>query len=150
MINISQHLEVHIKDSYMPCEALAHNPKWMNVMSPYKFTSKTHSLSTEDLGKFFIDSFIHLPFNTAGTFYLIQNSSCKIRKNSQKIRKKNKWKYEYFWMLPWGWRGCVQGWYLNIETCCKMIRYSEESHPKHTNDIPCCHDVEGAVFRVHI
>ena len=29
------------------------------VMSPYKFTSKTHSLSTEDLGKFFIDSLIH-------------------------------------------------------------------------------------------
>ena len=25
------------------------------VMSPYKFMSKTHSLSTEDLGKFFID-----------------------------------------------------------------------------------------------
>ena len=24
------------------------------VMSPYEFTSKTHSLSTEDLGKFFI------------------------------------------------------------------------------------------------
>ena len=31
-----------------------------SVMSPYKFTSKTHSLSTEDLGKIFIDSFIHL------------------------------------------------------------------------------------------
>ena len=28
-------------------------------MSPYEFTSKTHSLSTEDLGKFFIDSLIH-------------------------------------------------------------------------------------------
>ena len=25
------------------------------IMSPYEFTSKTHSLSTEDLGKFFID-----------------------------------------------------------------------------------------------
>ena len=24
------------------------------IMSPYEFTSKTHSLSTEDLGKFFI------------------------------------------------------------------------------------------------
>ena len=24
-------------------------------MSPYEFTSKTHSLSTEDLGKIFID-----------------------------------------------------------------------------------------------
>ena len=32
----------------------------MAIMSPYKFTSKTHSLSTEDLGKIFIDSFIHL------------------------------------------------------------------------------------------
>jgi hypothetical protein len=30
------------------------------VMSPYEFTSKTHSLSTEDLGKFFIHSFIYL------------------------------------------------------------------------------------------
>ena len=28
------------------------------IMSPYEFTSKTHSLSTEDLGKFFIHSFI--------------------------------------------------------------------------------------------
>ena len=26
------------------------------VMSPYEFMSKTHSLSTEDLGKFFIHS----------------------------------------------------------------------------------------------
>ena len=25
------------------------------VMSPYEFTSKTHSLSTEDFGKIFID-----------------------------------------------------------------------------------------------
>ena len=62
-------------------------------MRPYEFTSKTHSLSTEDLGKFFIhsliDSFIDLPFNTAGIFYLTQNSSSKIRRNSEKIRKKN-------------------------------------------------------------
>ena len=29
------------------------------IMSPYEFTSKTHSLSTEDLGKIFIHSFIH-------------------------------------------------------------------------------------------
>ena len=28
------------------------------VMSPYEFMSKTHSLSTEDLGKIFIHSFI--------------------------------------------------------------------------------------------
>ena len=28
------------------------------IMSPYEFMSKTHSLSTEDLGKIFIDSFI--------------------------------------------------------------------------------------------
>jgi len=26
-----------------------------DFMSPYEFMSKTHSLSTEDLGKFFID-----------------------------------------------------------------------------------------------
>jgi len=42
-------------------------------MSPYKFMSKTHSLSTEDLGKFFIHSFIDLPFNTMGTFYYKNN-----------------------------------------------------------------------------
>ena len=53
----------------------------MFVMSPYEFTSKTHSLSTEDLGKIFIHSLIDSPFNTAGTFYYKQ-------KNSQKIRKK--------------------------------------------------------------
>ena len=28
-------------------------------MIPYKFTSNTHSLSTEELGKFFIDCLIH-------------------------------------------------------------------------------------------
>ena len=33
-----------------------YEPSWLwKVMSPYDFTSKTHSLSTEDLGKFFID-----------------------------------------------------------------------------------------------
>ena len=29
-------------------------PSLLDVMSPYEFTSKAHSLSTEDLGKFFI------------------------------------------------------------------------------------------------
>ena len=35
--------------------------KWkhLQIMSPYKLTSKTHSLSTEDLGKFFIVSMIN-------------------------------------------------------------------------------------------
>ena len=55
------------------------------IMSPYKFTSKTHSLSTEDLGKIFIDSLIdsliHSSFNTAGTFYLKQKHTCKMVKN---------------------------------------------------------------------
>ena len=55
-------------------------------MSPYEFTSKTHSLSTEDLGKFFIHSFIHSfidsPFNTAGTFYLKQKNTYKMNKNA--------------------------------------------------------------------
>ena len=32
-------------------------PRHGSVMSPYEFTSKTHSLSTEDLEKKFIDSF---------------------------------------------------------------------------------------------
>ena len=49
-----------------------------SFMSPYKFTSKTHSLSTEDLGKFFIHSLI---FNTAGTFYLKQKSTCTMEHN---------------------------------------------------------------------
>ena len=57
-------------------------------MSPYEFTSKTHSLSTEDLGKFFIDSLIDLPFITAGTFSLKQKSSHKIGKNGKKNGKK--------------------------------------------------------------
>ena len=55
-------------------------------MSPYEFTSKTHSLSTEDLGKFFIHSFIHSlihsPSNTAGTFYFKQKNTCKMEKNN--------------------------------------------------------------------
>ena len=59
------------------------------VMSPYEFTSKTYSLSTEDLGKFFIDWLIDwFTFQHPGILYLTQNRSCKIRKNSQKIRKK--------------------------------------------------------------
>ena len=61
-------------------------------MSPYKFTSKTHSLSTEDLGKFFIDFFIdsliHSPFNTAGTFYLKQKNICKMVKKSLENEEK--------------------------------------------------------------
>ena len=61
-------------------------------MSPYEFTSKTHSLSTEDLGKIFIHSLIHsfidLPFNTVGIFYLTQNSSSKIGKIARKSEKK--------------------------------------------------------------
>ena len=48
-------------------------------MSPYEFTSKTHSLSTEDLGKFFIHSFT---FNTVGTFYLKQKNTYKMNKNA--------------------------------------------------------------------
>ena len=49
-------------------------------MSPYEFTSKTHSLSTEDLGKIFIHSLIHLPVDTAGTFYYKQKNELKIKK----------------------------------------------------------------------
>ena len=51
-------------------------------MSPYKFTSKTHSLSTEDLGKIFIDWLIDLPFNATGTFYLKQKNTYKMNKNA--------------------------------------------------------------------
>ena len=51
------------------------------IMSPYKFTSKTHSLSTEDLGKFFIHSLIDSSFNTAGTFYLKQKNTHTMEKN---------------------------------------------------------------------
>jgi len=32
-----------------------YRPNIYKIMSPYKFTSKTHSLSTEDLEKNFID-----------------------------------------------------------------------------------------------
>jgi len=58
------------------------------IMSPYEFTSKTHSLSTEDLVKIFIHSFIDLPFNTTGTFYYKQKVSQKVLNNIQKIRRK--------------------------------------------------------------
>ena len=56
-------------------------------MSPYEFTSKTHSLSTEDLGKFFVDS----SFNTMGTFYLKQKTPVKWRKITRNLAK-IKWK----------------------------------------------------------
>ena len=58
------------------------------VMSPYEFTSKTYSLSTEDLGKFFIHWFIHLPSNTVGTFYLKQKNTCKMVKKSLENEEK--------------------------------------------------------------
>ena len=44
------------------------NEKHLQIMSSYKFTSKTHSSSTEDFGKFFIDSLIDLPVDTVGNF----------------------------------------------------------------------------------
>ena len=53
----------------------------ITIMSPYEFTSKTHSLSTEDLSKIFIDSFIDSSFNTAGTFYLNQKNTHKMEIN---------------------------------------------------------------------
>ena len=55
------------------------------VMIPYEFTSKTHSLSTEDLGKIFIHSFIHslIYLSTPReSLAYIQDSSPWIRKNS--------------------------------------------------------------------
>ena len=44
-------------------------PEETTVMNPYEFTSKTHSLSTEDLGKIFIDSLIDsFTFQHRGNF----------------------------------------------------------------------------------
>ena len=64
------------------------------VMSPYEFTSKTHSLSTEDLGKFFIDSFIdsliHLS-TPREPFTSNRKTPVKWRKITGKLVK-NKWK----------------------------------------------------------
>ena len=60
-------------------------------MSPYEFTSKTHSLSTEDLGKFFIHSLIHLPFAPREPFTINRKTarkSEKIAKNSLKNGEK--------------------------------------------------------------
>jgi hypothetical protein len=42
-------------DSDTDGDELNINKHSTSIMSPYEFTSKTHSLSTEDLGKIFID-----------------------------------------------------------------------------------------------
>ena len=59
-------------------------------MSPYEFTSKTHSLSTQDLGKFFIhsfiDSFIHLS-TPQEPFTLNRKTPVKQRKMTRKLAK---------------------------------------------------------------
>ena len=62
-------------------------------MSPYEFTSKTHSLSTEDLGKIFIDSFIHSlihPSTPREPFTLNRTTPVKWRKITRNLAK-NKW-----------------------------------------------------------
>ena len=61
------------------------------MMSPYEFTSKTHSLSTENLGKNFIDSLIHPP-TLQEPFTLNRKTPVKWRKITRKLEKKNKWK----------------------------------------------------------
>ena len=62
----------------------------MFFMSPYEFTSKTHSLSTEDLGKFFIHSFIHLltPREPFTINRKLVRKSGKIARKSEKIELK--------------------------------------------------------------
>ena len=60
------------------------------IMSPYEFTSKTHSLSTEDLGKFFIDSFIDSlihPSTPREPFTLNRKTPVKWRKMTRKLAK---------------------------------------------------------------
>ena len=59
-------------------------------MSPYEFTSKTHSLSTEDLGKIFIDSLIH-PSTPREPFTLNRKTPVKWRKITRNLAK-SKWK----------------------------------------------------------
>ena len=56
-------------------------------MSPYEFTSKTHSLSTEDLDRFFIHSFIDLPFTPWELFTLNGQTARKAAKISRKSEK---------------------------------------------------------------
>ena len=55
-------------------------------MSPYEFTGKTHSLSTEDLGKFFIHSLIYLstPWETFTLDRTVALRSGKIARKSEK------------------------------------------------------------------
>ena len=60
-------------------------------MSPYEFTSKTHSLSTEDLGKIFIHSFIHSSSTPREHFTLNRKTPVKWRKITRSLAQ-NKWK----------------------------------------------------------
>ena len=60
------------------------------IMSPYEFTSKTHSLSTEDLGFFFIHSFIDsFTFLHCRNFLPYTEISQKRVRNSEKKMRKN-------------------------------------------------------------
>ena len=73
-------------------------------MSPYEFTSKTHSLSTEDLGKFFIHSLIHslIYLSTPRESFILHRTvalrSGKIARKSEK--KKLDESQEYYSILP--------------------------------------------------
>ena len=110
-------------------------------MSPYEFTSKTHSLSTEDLGKF---SSIHSLINVLTLWesftknmdsscccHLVYGAVCRVQdphpsiqsclkngtkqvENQQKVRKKLKTKNRN--NIVCGTRGCLEGPNLNIET----------------------------------
>ena len=79
-------------------------------MSPYEFTSKTHSLSTEDLGKFFIDWFIDWFIHLSTPwehFTLNRKTPIKWWKITRKLEK-NKWKIVLLTVAMLSWRGCVQ------------------------------------------
>ena len=68
--------------------------RWVAVMSPYKFTSKTHSLSTEDLEKNFIDWLIYL--STPREHFTINR---KWARKSWIISRKSEENEQKIWMI---------------------------------------------------
>ena len=121
-------------------------------MSPYEFTSKTHSLSTEDLGKIFIDSFIdsliHLS-TPREPFTLNRKTPVKWRKITGKLVK-NKWKIVLLTIAMWSWRGCVQGSgsMFKYRNYLKNGQIIKKKYAETKSDFYCWHNIEQAVLMV--
>ena len=116
-----------------------------HVVSPYEFMSKTHSLSTEDLGKFFIDWLIHLS-TPQEPFTSNRKLPIKWIKMPIKLEKKveNSITHCCHAKLKRLCSGSMSKYRNQLKTSLKI----RKKYPQNKSDILCCHDIEVAVFIV--